>query len=59
MPDNKEDRGPADRHEINVNEEYEVSYWTKELGISEDRLRELVKQVGTSADMVRQRLEQD
>jgi hypothetical protein len=56
MSDNKEDRGPADRSRINVNEDYEVRYWTKELGVSEDRLRELVKAVGPSADKIREAL---
>lgn len=34
MADNASNRGPADRARINVNEDYEVAYWTKELGIS-------------------------
>ncbi len=28
MADDKTKRGPADRSRINVNEEYEVRYWT-------------------------------
>ena len=53
MPDNKQDRGPQDRARINVEEDYEVRYWTKELGISEERLRDLVKQHGPSAQNIR------
>lgn len=34
MSDNKEDRGPADRARIALGEPYEISYWTKELGVS-------------------------
>jgi hypothetical protein len=29
MSDDKSNRGPADRARINVNEDYEVAYWTK------------------------------
>ncbi|WP_263415245.1 DUF3606 domain-containing protein [Terriglobus albidus] len=56
MPDNLKDRGPQDRTRINVNEEWELRYWTKELGVSEQRLRELVKQHGVSADSIRRAL---
>jgi hypothetical protein len=53
MTDNLKDRGPQDRTRINLNEDWELRYWTKELGISEQRLRELVKQHGVSADSIR------
>ena len=56
MPDNLNERGPQDRTRINVNEDWEVRYWSKELGVSQDRLRELVKQHGVSADAVRRAL---
>ena len=53
MSDNKQDRGPQDRARINVNEDYELRYWTKELGVSEERLRKLVEENGPSAEAVR------
>ncbi len=56
MADNLQDRGPQDRSRINVNEEWELRYWTKELGLSADELREAVKQAGTSAKAVREHL---
>ena len=56
MADNLNERGPQDRTRINVNEDWEVRYWSKELGVSENRLRELVKQHGVSADAVRRAL---
>jgi hypothetical protein len=56
MSDDKTNRGPADRDRINVNEDYEVRYWTKELGVSEDALREAVKRVGVMSDDVRREL---
>src|SRR6185503_11032643 len=50
MSDNLKDRGPQDRSRINVNEDWELRYWTKELGVSEDRLRQAVQKAGVSAD---------
>jgi len=43
MSDDKSVRGPADAQRINVNEDYEVQYWTTELEITEEKLRETVK----------------
>jgi hypothetical protein len=57
MADDKTKRGPADRSRINVNEEYEVRYWTKELGISEERLRQLVARYGVMAADVRKAID--
>ena len=56
MADNLQDRGPQDRNRINVNEEWELRYWTKELGLSPDELREAVKTAGTSVKAVREHL---
>jgi hypothetical protein len=53
MADNKSNRGPADRARINVHEKYELEYWTKALGVSADRLRELVKKHGVMAADIR------
>jgi len=53
MSDDKANRGPADAQRINVNEDYEVRYWTKALGVSEEKLRETVKRVGVMAKDVR------
>jgi hypothetical protein len=49
MSDNKADRGPADRARININEDYEVGYWSKEFGVSPAKLRELVAKHGVMA----------
>ncbi|MGN6589678.1 MAG: DUF3606 domain-containing protein [Sphingomicrobium sp.] len=56
MVDNLQNRGPADRSRINVNEPWEVRWWTQELRVTETQLREAVRQVGVSAAAVRQRL---
>jgi hypothetical protein len=53
MSDDKSQKGPQDAARINVEEDYEVQYWTKELGVNEERLRELVKKHGVSAEVVR------
>lgn len=56
MTDDKSNRGPADASRINVNEDYELRYWTKALGVSAERLRAAVEQVGVMADDVRAEL---
>lgn len=57
MTDDKTDRGPQDRSRISLSEDYEVRYWTEALGISRERLEEVVGRVGNSADAVRAELE--
>jgi hypothetical protein len=56
MSDNLQDRGPADRARINVEEDYELRYWTKKLGVSSDQLKQAVKDVGPSAKAVEEKL---
>ena len=56
MADNLNERGPQDRSRINVNESWELQYWTKELGVSEEQLRTAVKTAGPSAEAVRKHL---
>ena len=38
MADSLEQRGHQDRSRINVNEDWEVDYWTRKLGLTEDEL---------------------
>ena len=45
-----------DRSRIAMNEEYEVRYWTKKLGVSEEELGEAVRAVGNRADKVEEYL---
>ena len=54
MADDTSKRGGADRTRINLNEDYEVRYWTKALGVTEERLRELVREHGNSAEKIRE-----
>jgi hypothetical protein len=53
MSEDKAKRGAQDRNLISLGEEHEVRYWTKALGISEQRLRDAVNKVGHSAAKVR------
>ena len=54
--DNKQQVGAPDRNLINVNEDYELRYWSEKFGISRDELREAVKQAGTSVEKVKAHL---
>ena len=56
MADDKSKTGPADRSKINVNEDYELAYWTKALNVSRAELEQTVQKVGTSAKAVREYL---
>ena len=57
MSDDKQNRGPADRARINMSEDYEVQYWTRELGITRDELQRAVDNAGNTAESVRRYLE--
>ncbi|AIL08143.1 DUF3606 domain-containing protein [Stenotrophomonas maltophilia] len=56
MSDDKKNTGSPDRDRINVNEDYELQYWTKALGVSVDQVRAAVKAVGPTAAAVRKHL---
>ena len=45
-----------DNPRININDEYEVRYWTGVLGVSREKLRAAIKAVGPTADAVRRQL---
>jgi hypothetical protein len=49
-------KGAGDRSKINMHEDYEVKYWTKQLGVSGDELEKAVDKVGNSAAAVRKEL---
>lgn len=56
MSDDLNKRRPQDASKINVHEDWELEYWSKELGVSKEKIREAVKVVGTSAAAVRRYL---
>jgi hypothetical protein len=56
MSDDKSNRGTPDSKLISLREDYEVKYWTKELGVSKERLQQLVLKHGNSAAKIREAL---
>ncbi len=56
MPDDPNEHGTPDSRRVNIYEEHEIKYWTKELGVSKEKLIEAVNAVGTSAEEVRKYL---
>jgi hypothetical protein len=56
MADDTSKRDYRARDRINVHEEYELRYWTKELGVTPEKLKETVEKVGVMAINVRKAL---
>jgi hypothetical protein len=56
MSDNLTNRGPQDRARINLNESWEIAYWTKELGVTKEELEKAVQKAGPAVSAVRQEL---
>ena len=56
MADNLKERTPQDAGRISLTEEWEVRYWTKSLGVSREKLEQLVREHGHSADAVKKAL---
>ncbi|KON48562.1 DUF3606 domain-containing protein [Mariprofundus ferrooxydans] len=54
MTDDLTKRGPKDRTRINIHEPWEVTYWTKTLGVSEKKLKLAVNTVGVMVKDVKQ-----
>jgi hypothetical protein len=49
-------RDYRDRERINIHEEYELHYWSKELGVTPQKLKEAVDEVGVMVVDVRKAL---
>jgi hypothetical protein len=49
-------RDYRDRERINIHEDYELRYWTKELGVTPEKLKQTVEKVGVMASEVRKAL---
>src|ERR1700721_3559998 len=56
MADDTTKRDYRDRDRINVHEEYELRYWTKELGVTPEKLKQTIEKVGVMATDVRKAL---
>jgi Protein of unknown function (DUF3606) len=59
MADDTAKRDYRDRDRINVHEDYELRYWTKELGVIPEKLKQTVEKVGVMATDVRKALGKD
>jgi hypothetical protein len=56
MSDNLKRKRPEDATKINVNQRWELEYWSRKLGASKEKLKQAVKAVGPSALLVKVRL---
>ncbi len=56
MADDKSKTKPQDAERVNVNEDYEIAYWTSKFGCTPDRLKAAVKKVGVMAKDVESEL---
>lgn len=56
LSDNTTKRRPLDSSRINVHQDYELNWWTHELGVSKQTLINAVNAVGTSAAAVKKHL---
>lgn len=56
VADNKTQKGPADRSRVNINEAYEVEYWSQKFGVTPQELRDAEKKVGPMAADVQKAL---
>ncbi len=57
MADDPKLRHQPDRTRINVDQDYELRYWTKEFGVTEDELKQAVRAAGTQVDTIRRYLD--
>ncbi|SFT36764.1 Protein of unknown function [Chryseobacterium formosense] len=56
MSDDLSKRRPQDATKVNVNESWELDYWSKEFGVTKESLKEAVQAVGTSVAAVKRYL---
>ncbi len=56
MADDRTITGPADRIRININEDYEVRYWTEKWRISREELAAAVSEAGVMVKDVAKKL---
>ncbi|ALG66421.1 DUF3606 domain-containing protein [Beggiatoa leptomitoformis] len=53
MPDNRNIIAPQDRTKINIHQDYELNYWSREFGVSKDDIIVAVNTVGVSVARVK------
>jgi hypothetical protein len=56
MADDKSKTGWQDDTRINVNQDYELRYWSDKFGVTHDKLKEAVKAVGPYVSKVKKYL---
>ena len=56
MSNDAEKPAPPDCKRINMNERYEVHYWSEKFGVSEEELQKAVDAFGPRADDVERRI---
>lgn len=56
MSDDNSNIGSQDRRRININQDFELRYWSHALGVSSASIRAAVKKVGPIASDVRREL---
>ena len=56
MSEQEQHSAKVDRAKINVHESCEVAYWTREFGVSEEKLVAAVMAAGAAVKSVRQHL---
>jgi hypothetical protein len=56
MADDRTNRGAGDRDRINVDQDYELRYWSERLGVTPAQLRQAVEDVGPMVAKVEQHL---
>ena len=57
MADDPSKKGRPDRDRINIEEDYEVRYWSEQLGVSREQLQSAVAKVGPMLKDVRDHLQ--
>lgn len=50
----EDDRRPADTANVNITDEWELRWWARELNLSEDQLKQAVREVGTATTKLRE-----
>ena len=56
MPDDLERRAPEDPRTVNVNQPWELAWWSEQFNVSEERIKQAVAAVGPSVENVRKYL---
>ncbi len=56
MSDNLKIRQPQDPKQVNIHETWEVTYWSKKLGVTPSQLKKAVESVGTQTTNVKRYL---